>query len=164
MTTAPSVDENVTSRFKVLETPNPSPGHCAVCGAVDRPVVDFGLNLQRYGAVMLCEFCVCEAAERFGMVRPETLEENTMQTGQSIQGYLMQLNAKVITRELYDSLSSAFDRFSNDTLLHFSSVDHDSHAEDEGDGEAVPGQLQLVFTDDEPASGESDKDEPAFNL
>jgi hypothetical protein len=127
-------------------------------------VVDFGLNLQRYGAVMLCEFCVCEAAERFGMVRPETLENSSLRTGQSVEDYLMQRNLKVVTYELYDSILSVISRFSAHPAIHFSSMDHYSVAEDEGDGEAVPGQLQLVFTDDESASGESDKDEPAFNL
>jgi hypothetical protein len=31
-----------------------SPGKCAVCGAVDRPVIDFGMDLDYYGAVLFC--------------------------------------------------------------------------------------------------------------
>lgn len=162
--TAPSVPNNVTSRFSVLERPTLSPGKCAVCGAVDREVVSFGLNIQRYGAIMLCVTCVCEAADRVGMVRPELLEENKVQTGQSIEGYLMQRNLKVITYELYDSLTSLVGRFSAHPDIHFSDVDSNPDATNEGDGDAVPGQLQLVFSDDEPDGKQSDGDTEAFDL
>lgn len=102
--TAPAVDTNVASRFKVLERPNLSPGKCAVCGAVDRAVVDFGLNVWRFGQVMLCVTCVCEAAERVGMIRPETLEKDTLQSGQSVEDYLSAHGLRVVTNELHHAL------------------------------------------------------------
>lgn len=49
------------SRFKYLEPPFPLPGKCAVCGNVKRPVVDFGANIDPYGAVLICTACVAEA-------------------------------------------------------------------------------------------------------
>ena len=102
--TAPSVDENVQSRFKVLERPTLSPGKCAVCGAVDRSVVDFGLNIQYYGAVMLCVTCLTEAAGRIGMYTPEAFNAESLQTGQSLQMYLESRNLKVISDELHHAI------------------------------------------------------------
>lgn len=102
--TAPFVDENVSSRFKVLERPTLSPGKCAVCGAVDREVVDFGLNVMRYGAVMLCVTCLREAAGRIGMYTPEAFDAESLQTGQSVQDYLDANNLKVISNGLHSAI------------------------------------------------------------
>lgn len=63
------VGEEFSSRFQVLERPTVYPGQCACCGTVDRPVVDFGVEIdferQGYGALLLCEFCVKQAASKF---------------------------------------------------------------------------------------------------
>lgn len=102
--TVPSVD-NVNSRFKVVPEPNIMPGKCAVCGGVRGPVVDFGLNIQFYGAVFLCVPCVSEAGDRIGMVRPEDNVSQNLQTGQSVEDFLTAHNLKVISNELYDLLT-----------------------------------------------------------
>lgn len=54
-------DSVVNGRFKSFERPNVAPGKCAVCGAVNKPVVDFGMTLDYYGAVQLCGDCISEA-------------------------------------------------------------------------------------------------------
>lgn len=51
----------VNGRFKVTERPTVFPGKCAVCGTVERAVVDFGMTLDYYGAVLLCVECVTSA-------------------------------------------------------------------------------------------------------
>lgn len=162
--TVPSVAENVASRFKLMDRPHLSPGKCAVCGSVHRAVLDFGLNLARYGAVMLCEDCVCEAAERFGMVRPSQLEAATLQTGQSVDEYLTLHNLKAVPNELYDAFSVALGVFSSVPLPAFS--DHtDSSVGPVAEGtEEVRGQLQLVFADGESNDSESDGNVEAFDL
>lgn len=48
----------INGRFKYSEKPLASPGKCAVCGAVDRPVIDFGMDLDYYGAVLFCVDCL----------------------------------------------------------------------------------------------------------
>lgn len=53
----------INGRFQYSEKPLASPGKCAVCGAVDRPVIDFGMDLDYYGAVLMCVGCVRSAAE-----------------------------------------------------------------------------------------------------
>lgn len=51
----------VNGRFKVTDRPTVFPGKCAVCGTVERPVVDFGMTLDYYGAVLLCVECLTSA-------------------------------------------------------------------------------------------------------
>src|SRR5690242_1804997 len=137
MTTAPSAPENTTSRFRYMDLPYPSPGHCAVCGAADRPVVDFGTNLQRFGAIMLCEFCVCEAAERFGMVRSDVLEAAKVQAGQSIDDYLASTNTRIVSDELYDAWTAFVRLFSADRDSAYGFVDRSSNAAEPENVEAV---------------------------
>lgn len=56
-----SVESLVNSRFQVTQRPVVSPGKCASCGSVERPVVDFGLDIDFYGTVYLCVDCISEA-------------------------------------------------------------------------------------------------------
>lgn len=50
------------SRFVLLERPIANPGICKVCGAVDRPVVDFG-STDDDGAIYFCTNCLTEVAK-----------------------------------------------------------------------------------------------------
>lgn len=59
------------SRFSVLDNPNALPGKCALCGSSGgdgRKFVDFGFQLDVYGAVYFCTFCVTELAEAIKFV------------------------------------------------------------------------------------------------
>jgi hypothetical protein len=58
----------INGRFQILERPMALPGNCAVCGAVNKPVVDFGLSLDWYGAVYICVEDLQAAARIVGMV------------------------------------------------------------------------------------------------
>lgn len=161
--TAPFAEEthDVNSRFRIMERPNIMPGKCAVCGGVDRPVVDFGLNIQFYGAVMLCVDCVSEAGVRVGMVRPEDNAEANLQTGQSVTEFLEAHNLKVITNELHDALAGVVAGYSASdaarSMFLSSGMDHPSSA-------GTQGKLQLVYVDDESDDSESDADDNPLNL
>lgn len=61
-------DSVINGRFHYLERPNVLPGHCAVCGSVERPVIDFGMSLDGYGAVLLCVECLQTAVSLVHMV------------------------------------------------------------------------------------------------
>lgn len=63
----------INGRFKVLERPDPAPGHCAVCGSVSKPVVDFDMTVDYYGAVLLCVDCIREAYVNIGLLHPDLL-------------------------------------------------------------------------------------------
>lgn len=54
--------EVARSRFKLLDKPFAHPGKCAVCGAVNRSVVDFDLDLDEYGRVYFCVTCLTQVA------------------------------------------------------------------------------------------------------
>jgi len=61
----------INGRFKVLDRPYNDPGHCAVCGSVSKPVVDFDMSVDYYGAVLLCADCVREAFILMNTLHPE---------------------------------------------------------------------------------------------
>jgi hypothetical protein len=63
----------INGRFQLLDRPAALPGKCAVCGAVNKPVVDFGFDLDFYGVVMFCVECLRSAAQIIGMVDGELL-------------------------------------------------------------------------------------------
>lgn len=94
------------SRFVLLERPLAHPGNCRICGAVDRPVIDFGADDDR-GAVYFCTHCLTEVAKgALNLVDASDLDEarltvrdleaklNTV--GENTRGYIANL------RNLYD--------------------------------------------------------------
>lgn len=54
-----------SGRFQIQRRPVTSPGKCSVCGSVERPVVDFGLDIEFYGGVLICTECVSSAYSLF---------------------------------------------------------------------------------------------------
>ena len=102
-----------TSRFQLYPSPLVTPGKCAVCGAVDRPVVDFGMTLQFYGAVLLCVTCLTEAGAAIGLV-PQTevaKAEGLAQT--TFEEQLASRDMKAIPNELVGTLDMAFGALSS---------------------------------------------------
>ena len=66
-----TVELSPNSRFTILDNPNREPGVCAVCGSAggdDRKFVDFGKQLDWYGAVYFCTHCVIELAASIGFI------------------------------------------------------------------------------------------------
>jgi hypothetical protein len=60
--------EEVQSRFTVYDRPYELPGKCCVCGASDRPVVDFGRDIEwdnGFGRAYFCKNCIKQAASKF---------------------------------------------------------------------------------------------------
>lgn len=58
----------INGRFKYSEKPMALPGKCAVCGSVERPVIDFGADVDGYGAVLICADCIRTAAQLVSLV------------------------------------------------------------------------------------------------
>lgn len=59
------------SNLQVIDRPIMIPAKCANCGAgvSDRKYIDFGLDVESYGVVYLCEFCITYA---YNKLIPET--------------------------------------------------------------------------------------------
>lgn len=106
----------VNSRFRILDSPLIQPGKCAVCGAVDRPVVDFDTTVQLYGAILLCFSCVQEASRGVGMVAESELNAAKESLAQSLSEQLRQANLIGISRDRYDDIVVAVGGLS-DALL-----------------------------------------------
>jgi hypothetical protein len=100
----------INGRFKLLDRPAALPGKCAVCGAVDKPVVDIGLDLEFYGVVYFCVECMTAAAQVLGMVdgalltRAELVQRNHED---------QLLAAKDITDEYLDRFAGLSDEFAS---------------------------------------------------
>ncbi len=66
------------SRIKVLETPILAPGTCSLCGSAGdgkRTFIDFGKQLDWYGAVYFCSECICEASLAIGYIPVASFEK-----------------------------------------------------------------------------------------
>jgi len=146
--TDPSPSE-VNGRFKVLPGPANLPGSCGCCGAVNREVVDFGLDIRFFGTLYLCKDCLTEAASRIGMVPEARLQDNQRETDQIVWAYLDAHKLKVITDEQHRLLVSAMDGLSD--FAHGGSLHlpvENNGEESSGAGENS-GQLALFDFDDD---------------
>lgn len=110
------------ARFRLLSSPLVVPGKCAVCGSVNRPVVDFDMTLEFYGAVYLCEICLTEAGRTIGLVTSEEHEQVKADSARSFENQLKSRHLKAITYEQYDILFMAVSALS-DVLLSSSISD-----------------------------------------
>lgn len=60
---------SVNSRIRILSLPVAAPGICCLCGSATKPVIDFGKNLDEFGAVYFCiEDCLREIADAMGYI------------------------------------------------------------------------------------------------
>ncbi len=58
------------SKYQISDVPMYKPGRCANCGSSQndgRRYVDFGLEVDWYGTVFLCGFCLKDVAEKMGL-------------------------------------------------------------------------------------------------
>jgi len=118
------------SRFQLLERPLASPGNCAVCGTTAHQVVDFGLNIDFYGAFYLCVRCLAEGAAQIDMVPRKEVTELEEKAGQSLHSQLMQRELTAVSNEFYESCFNLFSRFPAAVY------DPDVPSDDEVDGSA----------------------------
>lgn len=64
-----------SSRVQIVEYPSSFPSKCALCGASPntgdpRKWIDFGADLEEYGSIYFCTFCIAEVAGIIGYVGP----------------------------------------------------------------------------------------------
>lgn len=95
------------SRFQLLSSPIATPGKCACCGTATRPVIDFGMTLEFYGAVYLCETCLTEAASTIGMRTAEEYDAARAGSSQAFNEQLLAQDMVAISRERYNAISMA---------------------------------------------------------
>lgn len=112
-----------TSRYKVLERPYALPGKCVTCGATDRPVVDTNWNIDYYGAVYFCVFCLSEVARVIGMVDGSELREAEADSAKAFNNYVNDHNLKVVKNEQYEYWAATVSNLHNDFASNIHVVD-----------------------------------------
>ena len=114
----------LNSRFQTYPLPVSSPGKCAVCGSVSRPVVDFGLDVQFYGTVLFCFECMASAARTIDMVPRSELSTAEESLAQSFEEQLKQREMVAISRERYATILMALSGLSDLLLSASASSDY----------------------------------------
>lgn len=107
MTELDFIPSPLNSRFQLSPLPSANPGHCAVCGCVDRPVVDFGMTIQFFGAVLICVVCMTEAAKVIQMVPISELHAAEESLTQSFDVQLAEKKMVAIPNDRYDAIAVA---------------------------------------------------------
>lgn len=102
----------LTSRFQLLDRPVAHPGKCCVCGATDRECVDFGMDLEDYGAVYFCTSCLREVGLIVGLIHPDVYEQAKLEAGQSVEEYLSAHEKVAVTHEFYELCHNLVSGFS----------------------------------------------------
>jgi hypothetical protein len=67
--------DTATGRVQLLNTPVAAPGTCILCGGADKPVVDFGKQIEWYGAVYFCMDCIREVSQVIGYVPVDSFDK-----------------------------------------------------------------------------------------
>lgn len=105
-----------TSRFQLLPSPVVAPGKCAVCGVAEGPVVDFGMTIQFYGAVLFCVTCMTEAAGVVNMVPRALLSAAEESLSQSFEQQIIARDLVVFEYDRYIATTSALSMLSDAVL------------------------------------------------
>lgn len=91
----------INGRFSVSAKPQVSPGKCACCGSVSKPVVDFGFDVEFYGSVLMCGDCIREA---YSMLTAMFPDQYTSQTQVVPLHNPHLVDARTINEYIYSSL------------------------------------------------------------
>ena len=77
MTTVTDFEVAPNSRVTVHDNPNMAPGKCCMCGDAgsdERKFIDFGMQLDVYGAVYFCDVCLTEVSRAVGFIPMKPME------------------------------------------------------------------------------------------
>lgn len=135
-------------RIQVVDAPPAAPGHCALCGTTEGPMVDFGMNVEFYGVVYFCvDNCLVQLANSFDYHSPRQWKM-VMNQVENQRDEINQL------RDQNEQLRHAIDSFTPlSSLQHVGSVpelDVDALYH-----EPEPESGQLAFDFSEPGDGSS---------
>lgn len=142
--------QSSASRFHWLEKPLMLPAKCMVCGAVDRPVIDFNFSMDYYGVIYFCESCIGEAARVIGFISPADGVTERLGTEQSVNRYLKSNDLVAIPRDFFELVSSSIAGLSDALAGSVLYVPVD-------DDEQVPDDVTGAAETDNGTSGQSSK-------
>ena len=138
------------SKYRILDFPDINPAKCANCGSAKpdgRQYIDFGLQIDFYGALFFCGFCLKDIATNMGLFK--AIEEDLVAAHEKLmnlrnleeQGNLVQetvLRAVEEVKEYFASLHS----LGNDVIPYIGVVPSDSEAS--GEPTAIANEPEVV--------------------
>lgn len=135
----------LNGRFRLLDRPVAAPGKCAVCGVVNKPVIDFNFDLDYYGVVYFCVDCLKAAAQILGLVdgallaRAELVQRAHNQQLTKAE----EITSEYVSRfaDLHDEFAGRLRYLSTRTAEELSEVNNKS---DEGKSDDSPTAVESV--------------------
>lgn len=105
---------------KMFITNSPAlPARCVVCysdAKSNQSFIDFGMQLDFYGAILICDLCMVNAAELVGFI-PVAKFLETQQENRKLASSLFTANAKVKILESFVASYLSDPEFSFDAML-----------------------------------------------
>lgn len=135
------------SRYAILDVPILAPGHCFTCGTASnedgRKFIDFGKQIDWFGAVYLCSECIIEVAAIVGFL-PVAKFNDLFDVNKKLQIELDQANKRLENlRNIYGDLfagrhdvPSSLDDVSSTDSVDATSVDEVLRADVSGDSDS----------------------------
>lgn len=108
------LDQQGSNKVQITASPMVAPNQCCNCGfsgqQEGRFYIDFGIDIEFYGTVLLCTECFAETAGRIGWITPEIND--------ALQGEIailhQELNNLRVVEEKYNAIVSATRSISGD--------------------------------------------------
>lgn len=134
------------SKYRIIDVPDFKPGKCANCGASKndgRQYIDFGQEIDWYGIIFFCGFCIKDIAINFGLFNQFEQEIESLKAKLTNGGFLLEKGDELEERfllifkevkEYFDSLRALRDE-------SVTSSGSDSRT-DETSGEPVPDKAE----------------------
>jgi hypothetical protein len=140
---------STTSRVQVISVPIAAPGVCVLCGTSggdNRTFIDFGKQLDWYGAIYFCNICIAEISRAIGFVPVDDFNELYSDLRKlKIDHEKLKANYVVIKNALANMLNDHPDNTSDDNVP---SVPSDVESE------------AVIETNSESAAGDTTANEP----
>ena len=79
---------NLSGRIQVIDYPYALPSKCVVCGGgaeTEREFVDFGMQVDPYGAIYFCTLCIAEVAAAVGFIDAKTYKDSQIELFNMVQ-------------------------------------------------------------------------------
>ena len=108
------LDQQGSNKVQITASPMVAPNQCVNCGfsgtAEGRYYIDFGVDIEYYGTVLLCTDCFGETAGRIGWITPEVQDHMNSEIVRQQE----ELTVLRIIKDKYDAIVSATRAVSGD--------------------------------------------------
>lgn len=134
----------------------PTPGSCVICGsgAPERKFVFLGIHLDFLGALLLCDLCLTQSAEKVGCMAPSIAEMLHVQSQQLATELAESKRTNEALNERLAHYDAVFSGIDFNSSFHGNGVGANSNS-DESHSELSDEATQSEPTEQQPESDES---------